>query len=116
MASPSLPLGDDERFTGYGVMGLPFSSGHYLAFRCWPRTSIGPGYRAVWHRDPGGRWTLYATEPPQRSCARYLSAATTSEPVTCPVEAHDPARHHPLPASPGASVADQAVIRGEQAR
>jgi hypothetical protein len=86
-ASPGLPPGDDERFTGYGVMGLPFGSGHYLAFRCWPHNSIGAGYRAVWHRDPGGTWTFYATEPPERSCARYLSAATTSEPVTCAIDA-----------------------------
>src|SRR5262249_43826239 len=58
--------GDAERFTGYGVMGLPFAGGHYLAFRCWPHSSIGPGYRAVWHRDPEGTWTFYATEPPDR--------------------------------------------------
>jgi hypothetical protein len=86
-ASPALPVGDDERFAGYGVMGLPFGSGHYLAFRCWPRTSIGAGHRAVWHRDPGGTWTFYATQPPELSCARYLSAATTSEPVTCAIDA-----------------------------
>jgi hypothetical protein len=30
-------------------------------------------------------------------------------------EAYDPARHHPLPAAPGGSVADQAVVGGEQA-
>jgi hypothetical protein len=79
--------GDDERLIGYGVMGLPFASGHYLAFRCWPHSSIGPGYRAVWHRDPEGTWTFYATEPPDRSCARYLSAATTAEPVTSAIDA-----------------------------
>jgi len=27
-AQPQLSDGDDERFTGYGVMGLPFVSGH----------------------------------------------------------------------------------------
>lgn len=32
-ADPSLPEGDDERFVGYGVMGVPFASGHYLALR-----------------------------------------------------------------------------------
>jgi hypothetical protein len=26
--SGKLPEGDDERFTGYGVMGVPFRSGH----------------------------------------------------------------------------------------
>jgi hypothetical protein len=39
-----------ERFAGYGVMGLPFRSGHYLALRHFPASSIGPGFRAVWHR------------------------------------------------------------------
>ncbi len=28
-----LPTGAGERFTGYGVMGLPFASGHVLAMR-----------------------------------------------------------------------------------
>jgi hypothetical protein len=32
-ASPSLPPGTEERFSGYGVMGLPFRSGHVLALR-----------------------------------------------------------------------------------
>ena len=26
-----LPDGDEERVVGFGVMGLPFSGGHYLA-------------------------------------------------------------------------------------
>ena len=29
----SLPAGSNERFNGYGVMGLPFRSGHVLAMR-----------------------------------------------------------------------------------
>jgi hypothetical protein len=29
--NPALPPGDDERFAGFGVLGLPFASGHYLA-------------------------------------------------------------------------------------
>jgi len=84
-ASPRLPAGDDERFAGYGVMGLPFASGHYLAQRDFPATSIGPGYRAVWHRDPAGGWTVYATAPPEVSCARYFGAALT-ETVTTPID------------------------------
>ena len=51
---PRLPDGDDERFTGYGVMGMPFASGHYLALRDMVATSVGPAYRAIWHRDPDG--------------------------------------------------------------
>lgn len=85
LAGPDLGRGDDvERFSGYGVMGVPFADGHYLAFRAWPTSSIGPGYRAVWHRDPDGRWTIYASEPPEVSCARYIGTgvhATRTVPV-----------------------------------
>ena len=37
-AHPVLPAGDDERFVGFGVMGLPFATGHYLALRQFPAT------------------------------------------------------------------------------
>jgi hypothetical protein len=43
----TLPAGSGERFSGYGVMGLPFRSGHILALRRFPASSIGPGYRSV---------------------------------------------------------------------
>lgn len=33
MGNPELVTGDDERFTGCGAMGVPFTSGHYLASR-----------------------------------------------------------------------------------
>ncbi len=46
-----LPEGVDERFSGYGVMGLPFASGHILALRRFPASSVGPAYTSVWHRD-----------------------------------------------------------------
>ena len=84
-ASPRLPAGDDERFAGYGVMGLPFAGGDYLALRDFPATSLGAGYRAVWHRDPGGSWTVYATQPPEVSCARYWGAALSAT-VTTPID------------------------------
>src|SRR4051794_27060033 len=48
--SPQLPRGGDERFAGYGVMGLPFDSGHVLAMRRFPASSVGPAYSSVWHR------------------------------------------------------------------
>jgi hypothetical protein len=73
--NPALPDGDRERFRGYGVMGLPFSSGHILGLRRWPASSIGPGYASAWHRDPDGRWTFYTDIDPQISCNRYFSAA-----------------------------------------
>lgn len=85
IASPQLPDGTDERFIGYGVMGLPFSSGHYLALRHFPATSLGGGYRSVWHRDPDGRWSIHADVPPHLGCARYFGSAlagTELEPVT----------------------------------
>ena len=52
--------------------GVSFASGHVLALRCFPASSIGPGYTSLWHRDPDGRWTFYATVPPAQSCARYF--------------------------------------------
>ena len=53
------PWADRERFAGYGVMGLPFASGHALGMRRFPASSVGPGYTSVWHRSPGGGWTFY---------------------------------------------------------
>ncbi|MFC9773702.1 MULTISPECIES: hypothetical protein [unclassified Pseudarthrobacter] len=76
--------GNDERFSGYGVMGLPFSSGHVLAMRRFPVTSVGPGYTSVWLRRPSGAWSIYADAPPEQSCARYFGSALESA-VQCPV-------------------------------
>jgi hypothetical protein len=83
---PVLPAGNDERFVGFGVMGLPFASGHYLALRQFPATSFSPGYRSVWHRDPEGVWTFYATTPGPQSCARFFSAATPHDAVQCDID------------------------------
>jgi hypothetical protein len=74
-ASPRLPSGLEERFAGYGVMGLPFRSGHLLAMRRFPASSVGPGYRSVWHRDPRGRWTFFQDVAPDAACTRYFGAA-----------------------------------------
>ncbi|MGW0176196.1 hypothetical protein ACWDUM_20420 [Rhodococcus sp. NPDC003322] len=73
--------GTDERLTGYGVMGLPFDSGHYLALRHFPATTIGPAYRTVWHRDPDGEWTFFSTAEPEQSCPRYFASSTTTHTV-----------------------------------
>jgi hypothetical protein len=86
LRSPRLPAGDDERFVGFGVMGLPFAGGHYLALRHVSATSYSPGYRSVWHRDPDGLWTFYATTPAQESCARYFSSATPNDAVQCDID------------------------------
>lgn len=80
-----LSPGPDERVAGFGVMGVPFTSGHYLAFRDFPVSSFAPGYRSVWHRDPDGVWTFYATTPGRQSCSRYFSAATPTAPVQCDI-------------------------------
>lgn len=73
--APRLPDGGGARFGGYGVMGLPFASGHVLALGRFPASSIGPASTSLWHRDPGDRWTLYADVPPDVSCASFFGAA-----------------------------------------
>lgn len=74
-----LPAGTDERFAGFGVVGQPFSSGHLLALRHFPVSTVGPGYNAVWIRDPAGSWTMAANVAPQQSCPRYFGAALDGE-------------------------------------
>lgn len=56
-------------------MGIPFSTGHVLALRRFPASSLGPGYTAVWHRDPAGAWEIYADVAPELSCSRFFGAA-----------------------------------------
>jgi hypothetical protein len=77
-----LPDGTGDRFSGSAVPGLPFQSGHVLALRRFPASSIGPGYTAVWHRDPSSRWTFYSTVPPEVSCARYFGGEVKRNVVT----------------------------------
>jgi len=76
-AAASLPEGSNERFSGYGVMGLPFGSGHVLAMRRFPASSVGPGYTSVWHRNPDRNWVLYADVSPRQACARFFGASAT---------------------------------------
>jgi hypothetical protein len=83
---PRLPEGNDERFAGFGIMGLPFASGHYLGLRQFPVASFAPAYASVWHRDPAGRWTFYATTPGEQSCARYFSSSTANAAVQCDID------------------------------
>jgi hypothetical protein len=71
----SLPAGDGERFSGYGVMGQPFRSGHVLAMRRFARNSIGPAYSAVWYGDPDSQWTMWTDVPPLQACPRYFGPA-----------------------------------------
>jgi hypothetical protein len=69
---PVLPKGNCERVSGYGVMGLPFASGHILGRRRWTASSVGDRFTSVWHRDPTGRWTFYESVPCQVACSRYF--------------------------------------------
>jgi len=66
---------DHEYVRGWGVFGLPFDSGHVLALRVFPQSSFGP-YRTLWHRDPGGRWSIYAdAQCVEHACPRYYGPA-----------------------------------------
>lgn len=78
---PVPPAGAGERFVGYVVMGTPLAGGHYLALRVMLASTVGPAYRAVWHRDPAGSWAIYTTTRPEQSCPRYFGAQARSETV-----------------------------------
>jgi hypothetical protein len=84
--NPNLPAGNDERFAGFGIMGLPFTGGHYLGLRQFPAATFAPAYTSVWHRDSAGRWTFYATTPGEQSCARYFSSSTANDAVQCDID------------------------------
>jgi hypothetical protein len=71
---PLLPQASGERMSGYGVMGLPFASGHVLGLRRWTASSVGVAFTSIWHRDPHGRWTLYESAPCEIACSRYFGA------------------------------------------
>lgn len=74
-SAPALPSGAGERFAGFGVMGMPFASGHVLALRRFTASSIGPAYTAIWHRDPDGRWTFWQDQAADEACSRYFGDA-----------------------------------------
>jgi hypothetical protein len=71
---PQLPAAACERVSGYGVMGLPFQSGHVLGLRRWTASSVGERFTSIWHRDPDGRWTFYESVRSQIACTRYFGA------------------------------------------
>jgi hypothetical protein len=72
---PVLPSGDGERVSGYGVMGLTFTSGHVLGLRRWTASSVGDRFTSIWHRDPYGHWTFYESVPCEIACSRYFGAS-----------------------------------------
>lgn len=71
---PVLPRGDCERVSGYGVMGLPFASGHVLGLRRWTASSVGDRFTSIWHRNPSGAWTFYESTSSEVACTRYFGA------------------------------------------
>jgi len=71
---PVLPPGECERVSGYGVMGLPFASGHVLGLRRWTASSVGDQFTSIWHRNPTGRWTFYESTDCGVACTRYFGA------------------------------------------
>jgi hypothetical protein len=72
---PRLPAATCERVSGYGVMGLPFHSGHVLGLRRWTASSVGQPFTSIWHRNPQGRWTFYESVPADIACSRYFGAS-----------------------------------------
>ncbi len=71
----SFPWRNHEYVRGWGVFGLPFDSGHYLALRVFPENDFAP-YRTVWHRDPSGSWSIFADAPRlDIACPRFYGAA-----------------------------------------
>lgn len=65
------PWEDHEYVRGYGVMVLPFSSGHLLALRVSPQNPFAP-YTSVWHRPPDGEWSIFVDGPSlEIACPRY---------------------------------------------
>ena len=72
------PWRGHEYVRGYGVFGLPFSSGHVLALRVFPENDFAP-YRTVWHRDPAGVWSIHYDAPRSDvACPRYYGAAAAT--------------------------------------
>lgn len=69
------PWPDHEYVKGWGVFALTFDSGHVLALRVFPEGDFG-SYHSVWHRDPGGSWSIFVDGPRvETACPRYFGAA-----------------------------------------
>jgi hypothetical protein len=68
------PGKDQEYVNGWGIFALPFESGDVLALRVFPQNDFSP-YRALWHRDPSGRWAIYVDGSRlDTSCPRYFGS------------------------------------------
>jgi hypothetical protein len=64
-----------EHYYGYGMMILPFSSGHLLGFRVFPQNDFAP-YKSLWRCDPKGNWSIYNDgQSPRATCPRWWGPA-----------------------------------------
>jgi hypothetical protein len=69
------PWRGHEHVRGYGIFGLPLSSGHTLALRVFPINDFSP-YITVWHQKPNGTWSIYYDAfRSDIACPRYYGAA-----------------------------------------
>jgi hypothetical protein len=68
------PWAGHEYVKGWAVLALPFDSGHVLALRVLPEGNFVP-YRALWHRDPLGKWAIYVDRRQACACTKYYGAA-----------------------------------------
>ncbi len=69
------PWAGHEHARGYGVLNLPFDSGHLLGLRVFPQNDFAP-YVSVWHRPPDGDWAIYVDGPSlEGACPRYWGPA-----------------------------------------
>lgn len=68
------PWAGHEYVKGWAVLALPFDSGHVLALRVLPEGNFVP-YRALWHRDPQGKWAIYVDRQKVCACTKYYGAA-----------------------------------------
>jgi len=64
-----------EHVRGYGVMAMPFSSGHVLVLRVFPENDFAP-YTTIWHRTPERGWSIFVDGPElDTACPRYFGVA-----------------------------------------
>jgi hypothetical protein len=80
--STELPSGNEERFSGHGVMWLAFVSGRILSLRRFPAFSLGQGYTSVWYRNPEEDRTFIQDVQPHYACLRYFGNAVSNTLIT----------------------------------
>lgn len=74
----SSPWSGYEHVRGYGVLSLPFSSGHNLGLRVFPESDFAP-YVSVWHQTPDGNWSIYNDGPSLNvTCPRWWGPALSN--------------------------------------